>query len=134
MIEVKDLLGVPFVDGGRDIKKGVDCWGLFVEVMRRFGYQVPDYKVSCFDAESIGGIYQAGVGAWQRVGAAAPGLAVAMATHEAAPDMIQHFGVAISSRTFIHTLEKTGVIITKFSDPFFSRKIKGFYRWTDQSK
>lgn len=133
MIEVQDLLGVPFVDGGRD-KQGMDCWGLFIEVMKRFGYEVPDYKVSCFDAEGIGGTYQAEIGSWQEVGSAAPGLAVAMAIHEKAPDMVQHFGVVLEPKRFIHTLEKTGVIITKISDPFFNRKIKGFYRWTNQSR
>ena len=134
MIEVKDLLGVPFVDGGRDMRKGMDCWGLFVEVMRRFGYQVPDYKVSCFDPESIKGAYQGEVGAWQRVEVAAPGLAVAMAMHPSAPEMVQHFGVALTNKIFIHTMEKTGVIVSRISDPFFNRKIKGFYRWTDQSR
>lgn len=133
MIEVKDLLGVPFVDGGRDMK-GMDCWGLFVEVMRRFGYQVPDYKVSCFDTAGIGGAFQAEIGSWQPVGVALPGMAVAMAIHDKAPDMVQHFGVALDSRRFIHTLEKTGVLITRFSDPFFSKKIKGFYRWTSPSR
>jgi len=132
LIVVQDLLGVPFVDGGRDMQ-GLDCWGLFIEVMRRCGYPVPDYKVSCFDAAGIGTAYQEGIGAWQRVGSPSPGLAVAMAIHEKAPDMVQHFGVALDRRRFIHTLEKTGVIITKFSDPFFNRKIKGFYRWTSQS-
>lgn len=129
MIEVKDLLGVPFVDGGRDMN-GMDCWGLFIEVMKRFGYAVPDYKVSCFDAAAIGGAYSSEIGAWHQVQVAAPGLAVAMAIHEKAPDMVQHFGVALDRKCFIHTLEKTGALITRVSDPFFSKKIKGFYRWT----
>lgn len=127
MIQVNDLLGVPFVDGGRDMK-GMDCWGLFVEVMRRFGYKVPDYRISCFDTDGIGGAYDKEIGDWQRVDVASPGLAVAMAMHEAAPDMVQHFGVVLTNRTFMHTMEKTGVIISRINDPFFSRKIKGFYR------
>ena len=31
-----DLIGVPFVDGGRD-KNGLDCWGLVKEAFRRQG-------------------------------------------------------------------------------------------------
>ena len=32
MIDVADLIGVPFVEFGRDIKNGLDCYGLAIEV------------------------------------------------------------------------------------------------------
>ena len=51
-----DLIGVPFVDGGRDAKSGLDCWGLVKEVFRRQGYEVPDYHISAIEAADIAGV------------------------------------------------------------------------------
>lgn len=41
MIQINDLLGVPYRDHGRD-KAGYDCYGLAIEVARRFGYKLDD--------------------------------------------------------------------------------------------
>lgn len=41
MIEINDLLGVPYRDHGRD-KSGFDCYGLAIEVERRLGYKLDD--------------------------------------------------------------------------------------------
>ena len=130
---IKKYLGVPFKDGGRDLD-GLDCWGLFMLVMREFGHEVPDYKVSCFDTPGIGAAFRESIGQWYLAEGPSPGVAVAMAIHEKAPDMIQHFGVALNKHRFIHTLEKTGVIITRLDDPFFKAKIKGLYEWRSKSR
>ena len=50
-----DLIGVPFVDGGRDPKSGLDCWGLVKEAFRRQGCEVPDYHISAIEAADIAG-------------------------------------------------------------------------------
>ena len=39
--DVSDLIQVPFKWGGRD-KAGMDCQGLFLEVMSRFGNKIVD--------------------------------------------------------------------------------------------
>ena len=36
-----DLIGVPFKVHGRD-KGGLDCWGVAMEVFRRYGVRLPD--------------------------------------------------------------------------------------------
>lgn len=41
MIEINDLLGAPYKDHGRDVS-GFDCYGLAIEVARRFGYKLND--------------------------------------------------------------------------------------------
>lgn len=46
-IAIDDLLGVPYVLGGRDVKNGLDCYGLTIEIERRLGTPV-------FDAETVG--------------------------------------------------------------------------------
>ena len=103
-------------------------------VMREFGHEMPDYKVSCFDTPGIGAAFREGIGQWYLAEGPGPGVAVAMAIHEKAPDMVQHFGVALNKHRFIHTLEKTGVIITRLDDPFFKAKIKGLYEWRSKSR
>jgi len=40
-IKTDDLLGVPYKDHGRD-KTGFDCYGLAIEVCRRYGYKLDD--------------------------------------------------------------------------------------------
>lgn len=41
MIEYADLIGAPFKSHGRDIKTGVDCYGLVQAVFRREGIELP---------------------------------------------------------------------------------------------
>lgn len=36
-IQYADLIGVPFKNLGRDVKSGLDCYGLVVEIYRRCG-------------------------------------------------------------------------------------------------
>lgn len=43
MIEIRDLLGVPFREGGRD-KNGFDCYGVCIEGARRMGKHLNDIK------------------------------------------------------------------------------------------
>lgn len=40
-INISDLIGVPYKDHGRD-NNGMDCYGLAIEVMRRYGYKLND--------------------------------------------------------------------------------------------
>ena len=42
MLKYDDLIGIPYVDYGRDPHKGLDCWGLAMELYRRRGIQLPD--------------------------------------------------------------------------------------------
>lgn len=43
MIDYDDLIGIPFINGGRDRNKGFDCYGLVMEVYRRCGIALPEY-------------------------------------------------------------------------------------------
>ena len=40
-ININDLIGVPYKDHGRSLD-GMDCYGLAIEVMRRYGYKLDD--------------------------------------------------------------------------------------------
>lgn len=42
MINIDDILGVRYTHNGRDLNKGFDCYGLAIEVEKRFGHSLPD--------------------------------------------------------------------------------------------
>lgn len=130
--EMRDLIGIPFVDGGRDPAVGLDCWGLFRLAMTRFGHCVPDFDVSCFDTPEIAATaaVEAISGPWERISSPEPGCAVLMSLDPDLPGLIQHFGVYIGEGRFIHTLKKTRASLASVHHPFWSGKIKGYYRWT----
>lgn len=47
--ELNDLIGKPYEFRGRG-NPGYDCWGLVVEVYRRFEFSIPDYSISAQSA------------------------------------------------------------------------------------
>lgn len=51
MIDVSDLIGVPFVEFGRDVKTGLDCYGLCIECARRAGKHLQDVVLEKFNKE-----------------------------------------------------------------------------------
>lgn len=51
VIQVTDLIGIPFEHGGRDITKAVDCFGLLMECHRRIGVEIPDFRSPQFHHE-----------------------------------------------------------------------------------
>ncbi len=52
-IEISDLIGVPFVEFGRNPKTGLDCYGLVIEIERRYGKKLNDVVPEKFDREKL---------------------------------------------------------------------------------
>lgn len=50
MIDVSDLIGVPYLDNGRTLK-GLDCYGLAIEVEKRLGKTLQDAVYENHDKE-----------------------------------------------------------------------------------
>lgn len=42
MINIDDLIGVRYKNNGRSIVTGMDCYGMAIEVSKRFGHILPD--------------------------------------------------------------------------------------------
>lgn len=127
-----DLIGVPFLDKGRDQKRGLDCWGLVLEVQRRIGNAVPDYGVpSCYDSAACDAWHRSvSVGGdWQEVSEPSPGDVVAMETNPNMPGVIDHYGVFIGGGRFIHAIQKHEVSAPKLRLASMFGKVRGFYRW-----
>ncbi len=109
MIDITDLIGVPFVEFGRDTKKGLDCYGLAIEVERRLGKKLKDVVLDKFNRE--------------RVEKIAPTLNVkkiqmneiregVLLEFYGVRDNRLHVAVALDKNTFIHATENQGVRIS----------------------
>jgi len=126
---VSDLIQVPFVEGGRD-KSGMDCQGLFLEVMRRFGNEIAEAIPEDYTSSQISKVIVKKImsGEWVKQDIPLPGDAVAMAIDSMMPNSVQHLGVYLGEGKFIHILKGVKTLISRIDDRFYSRKIKGFYR------
>ena len=134
MVKVRDLIGGRFVSGGRDIKTGMDCWGLVMEVYKRNGITIPDFSVGAFDYAVINALMDEAVGSlvWERVGTPvstdAP-LVVLMRMH---PKLITHAGVYVGGNRIIHTMRMTGVIMSRVDG--LKSRITGYYRYAENNQ
>ena len=122
-ITYTDLIGVPFVDGGRDPAVGLDCWGLSREIFRRCGIELPDYKISCEDASRIDKEFKEQK-SWRRCEGEIPVPALVVIRFAVYCD---HTGVYIGQGRFIHTRKEIGVNIDRVDSPVWKKCIEGFY-------
>lgn len=130
--KIRDLIGVPYLTGGRD-KKGIDCYGLFIEVMKRNGIVVPDLTeiVSvCDNTVGRSEIIRNQIDEyWEKIDVPEEGCAVAIAMDYENPDVVQHLGVYLGKKTIIHVFRKMGIILSTIDDPMIKNRIRGYYKW-----
>ncbi|HBS59410.1 MAG: NlpC/P60 family protein [Bacillota bacterium] len=123
-IKLDDLIGLPFVDGGRDPATGLDCWGLSTEVFRRYGIALPDYKISCEETSRIHDEMNEQRAFWRRCKGEIPVPALVVIRFAIYCD---HTGVYIGQGRFIHTRKEIGVNIDRVDNPTWAKRIEGFY-------
>lgn len=131
-MDFTDLIGVPFVNRGRDLN-GLDCYGLVKEVFKRYGYNVPEYDAlytNYDDMCRINEIIQGNIKNYPWKEIAEPKVPCLIAIRFGSPDgMVNHTGVYIGGGRFIHTRERIGVNIDRISSPAWRRVIVGFYEY-----
>ncbi|MCX7779605.1 MAG: C40 family peptidase [Negativicutes bacterium] len=130
-----NLIGVPFVNGGRDLT-GMDCYGLAQWVFKKYGIDLPDYKISCEDATRIDCQIAEAKPNWIECrwpNVPVPALVVMRFN---SPIFCNHTGVYIGGGRFIHTRERVGVNIDRIESPVWRRRIEGFYipGWVNYDK
>lgn len=125
-VEYVDLLGVPFLDGGRDPARGLDCWGLVRAVFSRAGISLPDYQISCVEAARISLEIDAQRPTWARVepDSVLPAL---LAIRFNTVAVVNHTAVYLGGKKFIHTDSKRGVHLDRVDHPWWKRHIDGYY-------
>lgn len=114
MIEISDLLGIPYVDHGRT-SKGYDCYGLAIEVARRFGYKLNDVVYENHDVE-LSDLHKPTLNITQ-IDKPKQGALIEMEFNNAL-----HIGVCLNEKEFIHST-KNGVRINRIG----TLKTRGFY-------
>ena len=45
------------------------------------------------------------------------------------PTMVQHVGTCLGDGKFIHTMKKRNSHLARLHDPYWEKKVRGFYRW-----
>ena len=131
MQRVRDLIGVPFVEGGRDPKTGLDCLGLVGIAARRFNPDA-DVPLVCIGHDAtvdVLELYSKERPRWERIDAPEPGCVVTMRIDPARPDLVQHLGVFVGGKYILQTLRKMSSHLVRMDHPYFAKKIEGFYRW-----
>jgi cell wall-associated NlpC family hydrolase len=117
-----DLIGIPFVDGGRD-KNGYDCFGLVLELLERQGYDIQDYDISAFDLISINGELTKQQEKWTKLDNPITGCVILLANGCTAD--ANHIGIVIDDYNFIHSYAYSGVCISKIKR--WKSHILGYY-------
>lgn len=122
MVEYGDLIGAPFVYGGRG-PAAFDCYGLVMELYRReHGVELPDF-LSPTDQGTQAALGLIKLQQWEDV-PCQPGVMVAIRIGR----LVSHCGYMIAPDRFLHAWEKTGGVTTQRLD-VWHRNIIGYYRY-----
>ena len=132
-IQYADLIGVPFKNLGRDVKSGLDCYGLVVEIYRRSGKKIGEYYSDCSDKARINAILRREVATtkWRRLaeGEALPIPCLVALRFNSPPGVVNHTGVYIGNGRFIHTREKIGCCVDSITSIAWQKQIEGIYEF-----
>lgn len=100
----EDLIGVPYIEGGRDPSQGLDCMGLVLEVTARMGKCAEWREVDWTDRRR-GDVL---------------GLCVLGVTG--------HTGVILDDHRMIHAARGKGVCVERYTGAAWRRRITGVFR------
>lgn len=110
MIDVSDLIGIPFLEYGRTLK-GLDCYGLAIEVYKRYGKTLEDVTPKAIltikDDEYLY-LPQLNIKETKK-------LKEAVLLEFYTKENYLHVGVALDTKTFIHCTQNAGVKISSFN-------------------
>ncbi len=121
-LEYQDLIGVPFIDGGRD-SNGYDCWGLAKEMFFRQNISVDDYDISAMHTVEISTKLKDHENEWEKIDVPIIGCLVLMRLLD--QGWANHVGIYLGNNKFIHSYQKTGVVIDKINR--WHGRVVGYY-------
>jgi cell wall-associated NlpC family hydrolase len=125
MIEVNDLIGLPYSESGNG-PESYDCYGLIRECFRRMGHSIPKYLRAGTRKEHAAIICQAMDESWEEVAEAVAGVVVLFKVE----GFNSHLGFVLDNGRFIHVIAGQNVVVQSLSHPSWEKRIVGFYRYT----
>lgn len=136
LINYEDLIGIPFINHGRDMRTGFDCYGLVIEIYRRMGIHIPEFNADWDDCQKINGIIQqqAVLPNWKKCVPPYPVPCLVAIRMGTAPGIVNHTGVYIGKNKFIHIRAKIGVCVNRIDSPAWRGVIEGFYEYVGDKK
>jgi len=140
MPDYSKYIGIPFLDKGRTIEEGLDCWGLFrIFYMQELGIEFPSFDDRYDDSESekqignfvLSGMDQKLVGKWNKVELGkeqwGDGILIRLKGHP------MHVGVMVDRNIFIHILTGCDSVWENRTSRIWQKRVIGIYRLEGQS-
>lgn len=124
MIDVRDLVGIPFKTHGRG-KDGMDCYGVAIEVLRRNDIDLPDVfydKTDGVSNEKTAELIKEGL-PLERIEKPEE---LCLVDISVTGNSTSHVGVYVGQGYFIHATRNLGVCMQKLSR--YENRIKAYYR------
>jgi cell wall-associated NlpC family hydrolase len=115
-----DLIGVPFQYGGRG-PEIFDCYGLVIEMYRRRGRWLPDYRSPSDQAEIAALMGCASIGFRLRLEPTPSSIVMLRVSGLAC-----HVGYMLDEERFLHTWERSGGVVVERLENW-RRRVTGFY-------
>lgn len=125
MLNYTDLIGVPYLDCGRDPSIGLDCYGLMIVVFARAGIALHDVQYAAVDADTVQTkMTEHKPREWRQIDGPIAPCALAIRNK---PPFVNHTGVYIGDGKFLHTLKNIGVHLARIDSPAWRNRIEGYY-------
>lgn len=125
-------ISIPFLEHGRD-HAGVDCWGLVRLVFKeQFGVDVESYDdeyISTCENEKLADIVERERGMWWSV--APENVRCGDVVLLAIIGYPCHVGIAVGDGMMLNARSGVGVALESYERPYWSRRLRGFYRHGD---
>lgn len=136
MRPLKDYIGIPFKDKGRD-RSGADCWGLFrIFYQEQFGIELPshadDYE-NTQEGKTIGGLIIKDIEEkWTAIEQGqekfGDGILIRLMNEP------MHVGVITSPGWFLHCIEGADSVHETYRSAIWEKRILGIYRLNELCK
>lgn len=111
-----------------------NCWGLVMAVTAILGHPAPEVKTpSVATARAVDCRRKEVEKDFIRLDGPRPGCLVGLRTHPRLTEAVNHYGVMLTDREFVHIQRGTGVHVARIDRQPYSRMVAGFWscRWDD---